>query len=519
MSATAVTDLLMQTPGIDVLVALTKIDPMRLSPSERVDFLAALEKQSGWLQALMQVAIVAVAGARAEEDRGKFAGVDDPQREEIASALNLAPVTAQSRIDVARTLTQHLPATCVALANGEISSAQATVIAKESAALLRKGIDPDQLRFLEETAIAYSEFHTPTQVTNKVRSIVAKLEPAEFEVVVAEAAQGRRVTFTAQPHGMAQILALLPAAEAQTVWLAIDKLARSNRDKGLVVNGNRETGFTGDSDRESGFTGDAGRNSGFTGERGPETGLTGERGPETGFTGERGPETGFTRDAGRETGFTGDAGRLEQSVGSVASLPEFISSHLEPLTLDQLRADALSMIAGQFLAESASEHLAHGRPVTLNLTLDLPTFLGLNEKPGILAGYGEIPASTARLLAADAKWRRFITDPLTGNLLDYGRTTYVPPQALVDFIVARDRRCRFPGCRQPARVCDIDHAIPWEEGGETSKENLGLLCRRHHRMKTHGGWKLISFADGSCEWISPEGKRFLVEARPVDEVA
>ena len=499
MSATAVTDLLMQTPGIDVLVALTKIDPMRLSPSERVDFLAALEKQSGWLQALMQVAIVAVAGARAEEDRGKFAGVDDPQREEIASALNLAPVTAQSRIDVARTLTQHLPATCVALANGEISSAQATVIAKESAALLRKGIDPDQLRFLEETAIAYSEFHTPTQVTNKVRSIVAKLEPAEFEVVVAEAAQGRRVTFTAQPHGMAQILALLPAAEAQTVWLAIDKLARSNRDKGLVVNGNRKTGFTGDSDRESGFTGDAGRNSGFTGERGPETG--------------------FTRDAGRETGFTGDAGRLEQSVGSVASLPEFISSHLEPLTLDQLRADALSMIAGQFLAESASEHLAHGRPVTLNLTLDLPTFLGLNEKPGILAGYGEIPASTARLLAADAKWRRFITDPLTGNLLDYGRTTYVPPQALVDFIVARDRRCRFPGCRQPARVCDIDHAIPWEEGGETSKENLGLLCRRHHRMKTHGGWKLISFADGSCEWISPEGKRFLVEARPVDEVA
>ena len=459
MSATAVTDLLMQTPGIDVLVALTKIDPMRLSPSERVDFLAALEKQSGWLQALMQVAIVAVAGARAEEDRGKFAGVDDPQREEIASALNLAPVTAQSRIDVARTLTQHLPATCVALANGEISSAQATVIAKESAALLRKGIDPDQLRFLEETAIAYSEFHTPTQVTNKVRSIVAKLEPAEFEVVVAEAAQGRRVTFTAQPHGMAQILALLPAAEAQTVWLAIDKLARSNRDKGLVVNGNRETGFT------------------------------------------------------------GDAGRLEQSVGSVASLPEFISSHLEPLTLDQLRADALSMIAGQFLAESASEHLAHGRPVTLNLTLDLPTFLGLNEKPGILAGYGEIPASTARLLAVDAKWRRFITDPLTGNLLDYGRTTYVPPQALVDFIVARDRRCRFPGCRQPARVCDIDHAIPWEEGGETSKENLGLLCRRHHRMKTHGGWKLISFADGSCEWISPEGKRFLVEARPVDEVA
>ena len=184
-----------------------------------------------------------------------------------------------------------------------------------------------------------------------------------------------------------------------------------------------------------------------------------------------------------------------------------------------MRADALANIAERYLAESSDENLAHGRPVTLNLTLDLPTLLGLNENPGILAGYGEIPASVARILASDAKWRRFITDPISGNLLDYGRASYEPPQALIDFVVARDRRCRFPGCRQPARVCDIDHAIPWEEGGKTSKENLGLLCRRHHRMKTHGGWKLVSYADGSCEWTSPEGKVFKVDARRVDEVA
>jgi len=200
-------------------------------------------------------------------------------------------------------------------------------------------------------------------------------------------------------------------------------------------------------------------------------------------------------------------------------LPEFISSHLEPLTLDQLRADALAAIAERFLSVSVDENLTHGRPVTLNLTLDLPTFLGLKENPGVLAGYGEIPASAARLLATDAKWRRFITDPVSGNLLDFGRLTYEPPQALVDFIVARDRRCRFPGCRQPSRVCDIDHAIPWEEGGRTSQKNLGLLCRRHHRMKTHGGWQLRSFEDGSCLWTSPEGKTFRVEARRIDEVA
>ena len=475
-----VVELLGKTPGIEVLVELVKIDPMTLTASSRVDYLAALEKQGAWLQALMQIAIVAVAGAEPDSDKGLYSTVDDPQREEIATTLNVAPVTAQSRIDVARVLTQHLPATCTALANGEISSAQATVIAKESASLLRRGIDPDQLKYLESTAIAYAEFHTPAQVTNKVRSIVAKMEPVEFEVAVAQASQGRRVTLTPQPHGMAQIMALLPAVEAQTVWLAIDKLARANKEKGLSVDpfaqssGNRNAS-------KSVSVSDAGSNS----------------------------------DSGLESFSDVDLA----SESRADSLTKFISMGNEPLTLDQLRADALATIAGQFLAEGADENLAHGRPVTLNLTLDLPTFLGLNENPGVLAGYGEIPASAARLLAKDAKWRRFITDPVTGNLLDYGRLTYQPPQPLIDFIVARDRRCRFPGCRQPARVCDIDHAIPWEEGGKTSKENLGLLCRRHHRMKTHGGWELTSFEDGSCEWKSPEGNIFKVAARSINEVA
>lgn len=433
MTSPNVSELLSRSAGIDVLVELVKIDPISLTPSQRIDYLAALEKQGGWLHALMQVAIVAVAGAEPVQDQGAYAGVDDPQREEIASTLNLAPITAQSRIDVARVLTQHLPATCSALANGEISGAQATVIAKESAALLRRGIDADQLRYLESVAISYSEFHTPAQVTNKVRSIVAKMDPVEFEVEVAQAQEGRRVVLTQQPHGMAQIIALLPAVEAATIWLAIDKLARANR-------------------------------------------------------------------------------------ADAEQLPEFMSLHVEPPTLDQLRADALAIIAERFLASSQTENMAHGRPVTLNLTLDLPTFLGFQENPGVLAGYGEIPASVARLLAKDAKWKRFITDPLTGNLIDYGRLTYEPPQALADFVIARDRRCRFPGCRQPARVCDIDHAIAWEDGGRTSKENLGLLCRRHHRMKTHGGWKLQSFEDGSCLWISPEGKKFHQPTRRIDEL-
>ena len=184
------------------------------------------------------------------------------------------------------------------------------------------------------------------------------------------------------------------------------------------------------------------------------------------------------------------------------------------LSADMKRADALTYIASQALASIADDVHPHRRPITISVAIDLPTLLGLAENPGQLAGYGAIPASVARRLAADGNWQRFVSDPTTGNLLDFGREKYTPPQELVDYLLARDRVCRFPGCRRTGQSSDIDHAQSWETGGETNPANLGLLCRRHHRMKTHGGWHLESNPDGSCLWKSPKGKTFFVPSRP-----
>jgi hypothetical protein len=184
---------------------------------------------------------------------------------------------------------------------------------------------------------------------------------------------------------------------------------------------------------------------------------------------------------------------------------------------DMKRADALTSLAGFALAASSQDIELHRRPITVNVTIDLPTLLGLSENPGQLAGYGAIPASVARTLASDGKWKRFITDPQTGALLDYGRETYQPPQALIDFLIARDRTCRFPGCRRSAALSDLDHAQSWDEGGTTSLDNLGALCRRHHVLKTHGGWNIESRADGSCTWTSPLGKIYQTPARSISE--
>lgn len=424
--------LLAAAPGIATLTGLIAIDPRTLIPAARVDYLAALERQTSWLQAAMQRAIVAVAGIEATIADGPFGGVDESEREDVSSALRLSAGTAQMRIDVARTLVNHLPQTCSALATGEISPAHATVIAKETASAIRDGLSAFAVFSIEERAISYAEFHTPSQVAQQVRTAIAKFAPETFEEVVERARDSRRVSCYNDIDGMSTVVAILPAEDAQTVMKAIEA---------FIV-------------------------------------------------------------------------RSDRADSSSASAP---TTAKDSRSADMKRADALTAIAGFALASKLEDVALHRRPITINVTIDLPTLLGLSENPGQLAGYGAIPASVARALASDGKWRRFITDPQTGVLLDYGRQTYEPPQGLIDFLIARDRTCRFPGCRRSAALSDLDHAQSWEDGGTTSLDNLGALCRRHHQLKTHGGWKIESRADGSCTWTSPLGKIYQTPVRSILE--
>ena len=440
-----VADLLKAIPGYKVLGELIDINPRMLSASAKVDYLAALDRQESWFYSLKQEALVAIAGEEPNEDGGIFNCVDDEEREDVATALRLSPTTAQNRIDVARVLVGHLPNTISALASGEISAAHATVIAKETATAIRNGLSEEGVFRVEQAALAHAEFHTPGQVANKVKTTIAKFSPEDFEEIVERARDSRRVSCYPEADGMATVVAILPAEDAQTIMKSIEA---------FIVKRNQE-----------------------------EESCT----------------------CNLKSG---------SSQGCVFHSRED-AAEWSLLSADMKRADALTAIASQALGAMTDVVRPHRRPISISVAIDLPTLLGLAENPGQLAGYGAIPASVARKLAADGTWQRFISDPTTGNLLDFGREKYIPPQELVDFLLARDRTCRFPGCRRSGQLADIDHAQSWESGGETDPANLGLLCRRHHRMKTHGGWKLESNADGSCSWESPLGKHYFVPARPI----
>ncbi len=70
--------------------------------------------------------------------------------------------------------------------------------------------------------------------------------------------------------------------------------------------------------------------------------------------------------------------------------------------------------------------------------------------------------------------------------------------------------CVFPWCTRSARRCDSDHIQPYDAGGTTSSDNIAPLCRRHHRLKTHGGWTLRDALEaGVLLWTSPHGYTFL----------
>jgi hypothetical protein len=105
--------------------------------------------------------------------------------------------------------------------------------------------------------------------------------------------------------------------------------------------------------------------------------------------------------------------------------------------------------------------------------------------------------------------RRVLRAPVDGRLLEVGRRTYAVPDPIRRHVEARDRTCRFPGCRRRAVRCQIDHAMAWEDGGTTGIANLGALCVRHHQLKTFAGWALSDAgADGGCTWTSPAGRRY-----------
>mgnify|MGYP003339142418 FL=1 len=85
-------ELLYQPGGYEALGELIAIRPRELSSSGKIDYLAALEKQHSWLTSLIQEATLAIAGNSPAETEVLWDGVDEAEREDVATALRLSQI-------------------------------------------------------------------------------------------------------------------------------------------------------------------------------------------------------------------------------------------------------------------------------------------------------------------------------------------------------------------------------------------------------------------------------------------
>jgi hypothetical protein len=89
-----------------------------------------------------------------------------------------------------------------------------------------------------------------------------------------------------------------------------------------------------------------------------------------------------------------------------------------------------------------------------------------------VGGFGLVPADVAaRLVKAAAArpsvWCMTAVDN-QGRVVEHVRTHHDPTKAMRNYVNARDRHCRFPGCLVTAIRCDTDHTIPHQAGGPTA---------------------------------------------------
>ncbi len=175
---------------------------------------------------------------------------------------------------------------------------------------------------------------------------------------------------------------------------------------------------------------------------------------------------------------------------------------------DQRCADALTQLA----AAASKGNIAGGRSnAKLLATVPFETIVERAEWRGVTHAGPTLDANTIRKLACDAGIHRVVTGPHS-SIIDFGHENRLVSENLFLALVARDQRCRWPGCTVRAAWCDAHHVVEWDEQhGRTSEQHCALLCNHHHHVTHLPGWSVtgdghefvIHHPDGSTETSRP----------------
>lgn len=180
------------------------------------------------------------------------------------------------------------------------------------------------------------------------------------------------------------------------------------------------------------------------------------------------------------------------AAGETASGPEFTDT-----TWHTQQADAMVAIARSYLSGAATEPTATADHYQVVLHVDEQALRGG-------AGRSDLPIETVRRLSCDGSVVR-VVENAGGEPLDVGRKRRTIPVAIKRALWSRDRGCTFPGCHN-SRFVDAHHIRHWSEGGETSLDNLLLLCSHHHRLVHEGRYRIRRNSNQSIYFQRRDGR-------------
>ncbi|WP_044494225.1 HNH endonuclease signature motif containing protein [Nesterenkonia massiliensis] len=297
----------------------------------------------------------------------------------------------------------------------------------------------DLLRQLDQAAAEQAQRRSLAEFHHWLTRYIASLDPEAYARACEKETQDRFVRFQHHSHGMSYVQAYIPTLEAAAIEKRLKAAARGMDQPGA-----------GQTNSEPASPGAHTAGSHTTDARSPDCCTTNHQAAD--------PRSGDARTS-------------------------------DPRTLAQREADLFTA----WLRDGR----VYDAPIDAKIMILIPetTLTGDSDEPAMAADRSwMIPAHQARNLAANPEanhdWyhgrSRENPENAEHDLLSARYIGRYPPARLRDALIFRDGTCQADGCTISAERCDIDHQTPWEHGGETTASNLWALCRRHHRMKSHG---------------------------------
>jgi hypothetical protein len=437
------------------------------SIDDPVAVLCARAREVSVATARLLEAIVAVA----DDARPGF------DADEVAFALAWTQSAARSQVEFGRYLTRVVPDVFSALGRGAIDARRAWVFADVLAP-----VDDTIAATIAAAVLPAAGDLTTSQLRDRLRRAVLKTDP-DAAARTAKAVADRRVACQPDRDGTASLFGVrLPAVRATAAFERVDAYARGRKHDG--------DGRTMDQLRADTFL-DLLQGVGIGTAPLHRAGVVELTVPWT-------TATGATNDPAVLAGYGPvDADTARNIIANDITRLANSSRHGTHMRWRHTLTDD----NGRLLSTTRLPTRGHTHQPTT------PTHTPTGNTPPTPTPAGHAPAD-----GAPAPMNAPIPAPDPPQQDD--PTQRSPGTDLTRWITTRDRTCRAPGCRVPARAADIDHTTNHATGGPTSHHNLAVICRHHHRLKHDGGWHITQPEPGTLIWTSPSGQQYRRQPDP-----